>query len=146
MSKKNTPYSAIEHNAFFISVFVHLIVANLFIFSIETQDVAFKPEFVFWGSFLDSIEGALHDKEEVHPMLPVLHAAHIKNLDTPHSLLPQKPNANYQNTNTGNKNFIKNTFLEKTSKPQDQTDSRVKSLNRTKAQYAPLKIQPIIDQ
>ena len=142
MKKYHSEYFSVESTAFFLSLFVHLIIARLFIFSFPLNDVAHKPVFVFWGSFLDPIESNLTEPGGVRPSElgsaqpmtgPFLYT--VKGT-------ANKPNADYQNESTQTQKISpKKTFL--TESPLQRKAESISTdprLDATRATYRPLRL------
>lgn len=134
---------SIEVKSLILAIFIHIIIAELFVFSFPIQHIANKPVFVFWGSFLDPINKTTSAKSHIKTStINVKPHQSTRRIFEPQNI--KKPSA-ISNKKNEEKNFIKTTFLTNNnntyqSKHAVKYHAKISSmLNSTKAAYTPLK-------
>lgn len=143
MKKSLLYYFSIEQQALILAVLIHIIIARVFIFSFPVKNSSHKPMFIFWGSFLDSINGSLISKKDA-PVIKIAHPVYSKNTKFHEKTTAQKPHADYHDNKSNEKNFLKTSFLPDTSLALEMPVSDTSSYNDKKAEYIPLTTRPAI--
>lgn len=130
-----------DFQSLLLSIFIHGIIASVFIFSVPLQKIDERPMITFWGAFLSSIEtpfpiAGINDKRVIAVQLVSDHQP-IK----PINLIMKSP-LSYPAESLGtDKKIEKTTFLEKFPSRTD-TDPQNQRYQKTKIQYQPLSLRP----
>ncbi|HRZ40397.1 MAG TPA: hypothetical protein P5246_05250 [Candidatus Omnitrophota bacterium] len=139
-----------------LALAIHLIIANIFVFTVPVRPVAHKPVFVYLGSFLENIQSAdpLFYASQKNQMIPdhiPIPAAKKTIYNQPPledgSHAPQQSPSDLQYKKTlfkKHKASLKETFLEPEHSPAQRIDKNaIKTLriNPDPPVYKPLSIQ-----
>lgn len=135
---------SLDLQSLFLALLIHIVIAELFAFSVPFQKIPDRPEITFWGSFLSSIDRPLPAQNTSRETLADI-AITSYYQSSADNQKPVKPSVKYSEYSINdNKKLQKTTFLQETPPASAYGYPQSKKYQNTKVEYQPLRFQPYL--